>query len=396
MTSERRGAAIVVGILAALVGGMWLIGSPAGDAPLDPESHRPGGTSGLVAVLGELGADVEVDAPIPSAGASASSSPDVALVLRDRLDDDQRSAIERWVEAGGTLVVTDPGSLLAPDVQTFDPMVVDDEVGDPATDANDIDEDLVITTTLGPGMCNIDALDDVGIDDVGIFGGPVLYEVETDDESCYGDRDRAYVVSRTVGDGTVVALGGSGILVNRTLDDRDNAALITALLVPRSGARVAVLDPTAPTAGDGDETLWGLIPTGVYRGLAQLGVAFLVYVVWRLRRLGRPVPEQQPVKVAGSELVAAVGGLLERARSPQHAADMLRADLRRDLSVRLGLASSLRPETLAAVVSERTTLDAARVQAALGPGPVSTDADLMAVAQLIEIVRQEVLDHVGT
>jgi hypothetical protein len=254
---------------------------------------------------------------------------------------------------------------------------------------------MAISSQESPGVCDIDAIEDPDIDWIGVFGGPVLYRVEPEARSCYGNAQRAYIVATPEGQGTIVALGGSGILINRSLDEGDNAPVIAALLAPRAGTRVAVFDPAAPAAaGDGEETLWGLVPTSVWRGLAQLGIAFLVYVLWRSRRLGRPVREPQPVKVAGSELVAAVGGLLERSGSPQHAADLLRADLRRDLGIHLGLRPGTRAGTMAEVVAARTSLDAPRVQAALGPGPVADDRDLVAVAQLIEIVRKEVLDHV--
>jgi hypothetical protein len=130
--------------------------------------------------------------------------------------------------------------------------------------------------------------------------------------------------------------------------------------------------------------------------MLQLGLAFLVYVLWRSRRLGKPVPEPQPVAVAGSELVSAVGGLLQRAGSPQHAADLLRDDLRRDLISRLGLPPNLPAPTFIDVVADRTRLDAARIAAALGPSPVSSDGELLTVAQLIDAVRKEVFDHVGS
>jgi hypothetical protein len=130
--------------------------------------------------------------------------------------------------------------------------------------------------------------------------------------------------------------------------------------------------------------------------IVQLLIAGLLYVLWRARRLGKPVEEPQPVKVAASELVAAAGGLLERSGSPQYAADVLRADLRRDLASRLGLSPHLPPDTFTQVVAARTQLDAAQLQAALGPGPVSTDADLVTVARLIDIVRKEVFAHVGS
>ena len=126
----------------------------------------------------------------------------------------------------------------------------------------------------------------------------------------------------------------------------------------------------------------------------QLGLAAVVYALWRARRLGRPVAEPQPVALAGSDLVAAVGGLLDRAGSPGHAAEVLRADLRRFLTDRLGVPPQAGDDALAAVAAERTGVDADRLRAALGAGPVTDDAGLVALARAIDRIREEVLAHV--
>ena len=63
------------------------------------------------------------------------------------------------------------------------------------------------------------------------------------------------------------------------------------------------------------------------------------FALWKGRRLGRPVAETQPVQIAGSELVVAVGNLMQKAGRPEAAASQLRDDLRRDLTSRLGLAA---------------------------------------------------------
>lgn len=386
---QSRGVLLGVVVAAvALLGALWL-GAPDNPEPLDPRSHEPGGTSALVALLRELGATVELDAGADGS-AGLDSDVDVALVLRDRFDGDQRADLTRWVRQGGTLVVVDPSSPFTPSVPGGDDAAA---VLGSAT--------LGVVVEVGTGRCDIAPLDDEDITVVEVYGGPVDYEVRGPAQSCFGNRETAYVVASPEGEGAIVAVGGSGIIVNRTLDEGDNAPVAAALLAPTEGTRVAVFDPSVPAgdevgSGEGDETLWGLVPAGVKRGMAQLGVAFLIYVVWRARRLGKPVDEPQPVKVAGSELVAAVGGLLERSKSPQHAAEVLRADLRRDLTAHLGLAPNAPVATLAEVVAARSRLDGARLQAALGPGPVDSDRDLLAVAQLIDIVREEVFDHVGS
>jgi hypothetical protein len=382
--NSNRGVLLALGVVAVVLGGVLLLGRPSSEAPLDPRSHEPIGTSALVRLLRQL--DVDVDVNVRDLD-DLDPDTDVVLVLRDRMDADQRATLVDWVEDGGTVVASDPGSPLTPRVDTF--TLGDSD--DPAVFA--IDE-LVET---GAGICDIPPLDDERMDRLEVYGGPVEYDIGAGADSCFGSGGSAYIVATPEGSGTIVAIGGSGILINRSLDEADNAPVAAALLAPQPGMRVAVLDPSAPLAeGQGDKSLRDLVSPGVKRALLQLGLAFLVYALWRARRLGKPVPEPQPVAVAGSELVSAVGGLLQRAGSPQHAADLLRDDLRRDLVSRLGLPPHLPAPTFVAVVAERTRLDADRIAAALGPSPVTSDGELLTVAQLIDAVRKEVFDHVGS
>jgi hypothetical protein len=199
----------------------------------------------------------------------------------------------------------------------------------------------------------------------------------------------AYVVARAEGAGVVVSVGGAGALTNEVLGSLDNSVLAANLLVPRAGARVAILRPGA--IGEGETSLSDLLARRVKDSILQLGVAFLLYALWRARRLGRPVAEPQPVQLEGSELVNAVGHLLQQARSPSSAAATLRRDLRRALGDRLGLPPSARPDVVADVTAARTGLDRGRVLSAVSDGPVVSEAELVALAQSIESIRQEVL-----
>jgi hypothetical protein len=418
---NNRGILLGVAIVAAVVIGLLVFVQPSGGRPLDPRSHEPDGTSALVALARELDVDVALDAD----SVDDLDEADVALVLRDGFDSDLRGDLRDWVEDGGTLVVIDPASSLAPFARfpgDFGDLggdgggdgdgEGDDDFGDPAPDQadgdrSDDDGDDVGTEEGGhdgkdgafvaAGTCDIDALDDSDTDAISVLGGTVRYDVASGAESCFGNADEAYIVAEDQGAGTIVAIGGSGILLNATLDEADNAPVIAALIAPQPG-RLVVFDPylrAGGPAGDG-EGLNDLISPGVKRALVQLGIAFLVYALWKARRLGRPVDEPQPVSVAGSELVSAVGGLLQRSGSPQHAADRLRDDLRRELVSRLGVPPNLPPPALVEVVANRTNIEAGRIGAALGPSPVSNDGELLAVAQLIDAVRKEVFDHVGS
>jgi hypothetical protein len=364
MAAPSRGTLVTTGIGVGLIGVLVLQGSPEGGPALDPRSHAPDGTSALVALLEELGTDVELSEGLPG------PADDVALVLVDDLDEEQREDVLAWVRTGGTLVVTDPRSSLTPEALPFDPS-----------------EGFVEETTLGPGFCSIDALADVDEVDAGIA---FRYDTGAAASSCLGSRDFAFVVAEEEGDGTVVSVGGADLVTNARLGHDDNAVLAAALLAPASGATVRVVDAPIP-AGGGDKTLVDLISDGVRRAGLQLGVAFLLYAVWRAVRLGRPVAEPQAVEIAGSELVGAAGRLLERGRGAGAAAEVLRGRLRRTLTSRYGMPPDVPGATLVATVAERTGVDREQVELAIGERPVSSDGELVSVTTAIAHVQQEVL-----
>jgi hypothetical protein len=190
------------------------------------------------------------------------------------------------------------------------------------------------------------------------------------------------------GDGTVAAVGGPATFVNSVIGNEDNAVLAASLLVPREGTRVTFLRPTP--AGGGQETLTDLIGDPVRGLLLQLGIAFVIYALWRARRLGRVVPEPQPVELPASELVLAVGHLLERAGRADEAGRLLGDDLRRALADRLGLGPEAPAPDVAAVASARTGIPAARVLAALAPPSIDDAGGLVALAVESDTIRQEV------
>jgi hypothetical protein len=373
----------VIGAVAAGLTVVAVIAIGAGadsDVPLSPRSDDELGTSALVALAAEMGADVEVADRLPALDeGTGGAAPDVIVVLADLLGERQRTVLEDWVDGGGRLVVADPGSELTP-----------------AWVANFAEvDDLAPARTLA-GRCEIAALDGIDVADIEPRNGGVLYQPPPGADTCVDDSSgAAYIVATDRGDGTLVALGGSGLLVNAALAEGENAPVVTALVAPERGTDVLVLEPEALAPGSGGQrTLGDLIPAGVTRALVQIALAFVVYALWRARRLGRPVPEPQPVAVAGSELVAAVGNLLDRTRSPAHAGELLRADLRRFLADHLGVPLGTRPDVLASVAAERTQVAEESLRWALSPDPVTDDAGLTALAATIDRIREEVLAHV--
>lgn len=353
--SWTRWAVLAVAVLAiALIAGRPDVPGQA----LDPRSSDPGGTRALVLLLDELGAEVDLTRSAPE------DDIDVALVLQDVLDETTRRRLTGWVDDGGTLVVSDPSSSLAPA---------------PIADAGS-------PRGLEVGRaCAIEALQDV--DEVAPSEG-VLFEVEGGVAGCFEEDDQAFVVLDERGAGNVVGVGGSTVFTNQDIGDADNAVLASSLLVPRPGVTVAIVEPAV--IGGGEDGLGDLIADNVRSGLWQLVVAFCVYALWRVRRLGPPVAETQPVELAASELVVAVGNLLQQARRRDQAAALLRDDVRRRLAARLGLGAATPAREVAEVAAARSGVPVERVWSVLGPSPLRGDEDLVALAGASESLRQDV------
>ncbi len=357
--SPGRAAAVAAAVLGVTVAGVVLIGPPPREGPpLDPSSTGPLGTRALVLLLEGLGADVAVTGEPPTAAV------DIALVLSDDLDQAGRAGLGRWVRAGGTLVVAAPRSPL-------NPFPVRGTTG-AAPAAATLDRGCGL-----PALADVERIDPAGGLAYGLFPGAT---------GCFPAGEGHFVAVGPEGEGTVVAVGGAAVFTNRVLGSEDNAMLAAALLAPRPGARVAFVRPPGP--GTGSQGLTDLVGDDVKAALAQLAVAFGVYAWWRGRRLGRPVPEPQPVSLAASELVAAVGNLFHQARRHDHAGALVRDDLRQDLARRLGLAATAAPATVAAVAAARTGVPLDRLDAVLTPNPLGDADGLVALAAEVAAIRR--------
>jgi hypothetical protein len=291
----------------------------------------------VVVLLEELGADVEVGPRVP-AGART------AILLHDRLSPQEEQELRAWITDGGVLLLGDGLSPLA-------------GAGGP-TACPDRLLDGVDTLALGSGAA------------AQVQRGPGCYE--------------GFVTASSLGAGTVVSVGSPQLFDNAHLDLGDNAAFAAGVLAPTGAERIAFVHGSA---GSGERGLLDLLGPRTAQAIGQVAVAAVAFVLWRGRRLGRPVEEHQPVQVAGSELTAAVGRMLARRARPEEAAAAVRAELRSALDRRLGFDPATPLEAVAAAVAERTGLDAGAVGRALATRPVTTDDDLVLVVAELDRIR---------
>ena len=368
--SRRARTLAWVGVLLGLAVLLLVVRRSSGEGrPLDPAGTGPLGAKALVLLLAEGGADVRVSARPPS--------PDrrTAIVLQDTFDPARAEAIMAWVRAGGTLVVTDPTSSLTQAKPFLSPVPA-------ATGARDLRNGCPAVPALA-AITTIRTGGSLVYDPAGHAPGAV---------GCFSTDEGDWLVATPVDRGTVVALGGAGPLVNARLDQADAAGLAMALLAATPGVGTQVVSDLAPDAGEigldrpaeGDDGLFSGLPARARVAGIQLLVVFLGAALWRGRRLGRPVVEDPPVEIPGSELVVAVGNLYQKGKHRRRAAQVLAARARRAATDRLGLPRGSDPRTIVEVASARTGVPADQVAAAVAPPDPPDDEALVALARSTE------------
>lgn len=351
--------------------------------PYDVSSTDPEGMRGLQMILEADGSTIE--------NISANDVDDASVERFDTVlipagSGASSAQVERWrayVRAGGNLVLGSPV----------------DEIGARRVDEFG-DQFPVFGEALSgrePGVCTIASIQDAG--DIKITGGSVYLDTRDATSSCYGTASAALIAESADG---VVTLGVPDLFVNQSMgqpevgtsrvDVRGNAVVASRLLSPGGPARIGVVNEglavITATSGEGRSPL-DFIRPGIKAALWQLPVALAFFVWSRARRHGRIVREPAATPIAASELVGAVGNLLERQGDAGNAAGICRASVSRELGVLLGLGVAPDPAQLAGRIAQRT---GRRPEQVLGvfAAPVHDNAALLDVTRSLESIRQEV------
>lgn len=386
---KGRGAlwAALFALVGVVVAVLWLSsgGSPR---PFDPASSSPDGYRAMAVLLEDAGSRVDSLDPA-DLGDLGEHGGDVAgrsvvVPIANWITSQQREDLESLAAEGATVVLAAETGFMRLDDRTL--------TRTPAQ-------------PVGRGMCTIAELD--GLEAVDNIGYEFLYDgsgAPGERERCFTDplgldESSALVTLRSVGAGRVIELSSPYLWANARLqpdkeqggEPLDNGPMALALL---GGSDVSILDAVAPAgvSPDGTQSPVALLPFNVKLALVQLGSAFVLYAWWRGRRLGRPVKEELPVEVAGSELVEAVGGMLRRHGSTTQAATVLRERECRELASRLGVPREAGQGALAAAVASRCARSPAEVHDLLFGAPPDGADGLVALCARLDELHSEVLD----
>lgn len=361
------------------------------ERPYALDSVDDQGYRGLVLLLENYGATV-TEADIDDLNSGSLADTDVVLVTSgSTMSSDaarrlwsHASAGHRVVAGDGLRSVGDFGGLEPADVDIFD-------------------------APFGTQCTMADLADIADIADIQTDFGATYFDVTTVDESCLGDARLAAVARVAVGEGDVIGISTPAYFTNTNMGAPppgepppgesdafipDNAALAQRLLASEGVESVAIIRSPSEAVGavGGEKGIGDFMSLGVKLALAQLVVAFGIFAWFRGRRHGRPVVESQPVGVASSELVDAVGNLLERQSDPTRAGNRIRHRVVRELQARLSLPPDTTVDVLARLLATRTGGDAHHIHALLAEGPLADDRALITLTRQLDEIRQEALD----
>lgn len=345
----------VVILLAAIL--LLTTGGGGGQGNLDPGSAAPGGAQAVARLLTRQGVRV---VPVRTlADAERELSPDAELLVTEPALVDPGHLAELRGHAGAAVVVGAPQDILdvlLPGVTT---------VPDTAVDVRS--PDCTVAAAVAAGNATL---------------GGAVYRTNRTARVCYG--------SALLQIGPTTLLGTGAPLTNQQLATEGNAALSLRLLGNSAKLVWYLPSPGDPSAGVPQRSFLDLVPRGWLFGAAELGLAAVLFALWRGRRLGPVVTEPLPVVVRAAETVEGRARLYRRSRSSEHAAGILREATVDRLRPALGLDTAVEPAAVASSVAARSGRSADEVWALLyGPAP-GDDAALVRLADELDRLTREV------
>jgi Domain of unknown function (DUF4350) len=197
-----------------------------------------------------------------------------------------------------------------------------------------------------------------------------------------GAASRVVLATARAGRGEVFLLADTSPLENRLLGTRDNAALGLALAGRRGSNAVFLETYHGYGRSAGLRALpfrWKVLLTGI-------GLAALVYLVARGRRLGPPESRRRDLGPPRHAYVDAVAAVVARTRRREEAVAPVRRRARSTLLRRAGLPEDADDDALRAA-ARRLGVPAADVEALLRPA--RTDADVVAVGRALAGIGQD-------
>ncbi|MGP9682745.1 MULTISPECIES: DUF4350 domain-containing protein [unclassified Brachybacterium] len=360
--------AVLAAVLASVARGFYR------DGPLEPDAPTGQGSKATVEVLTDLGVDVQVGRHTDDAVEALHAGRTVLVTAPSDLSGTQLTALAEAQEADGGQLV-----LVQPDFVTLSYF----------TTAISPTGAVRSTTDLpaGPGCGDLaHGARQVHVPGSGGLRGPSsLYRTSDEADGCFDAGDGALVAAE---DGVIV-LGSADLLTNEGIGEADNSALVLNVL-GESGELTWYVPSAGDPMGSSSMSLVSYLPDWAGPVTLWILTVGLIAVVALGRRFGPVVVEPLPVTVRPQELVLGRARLLQRSDARDAAATSLRSATSTRLADRLGLRHESALDGLLAALAPHTDRSPEQLRTLLGPTPVTTDEDLVRLAQDLDRLEKEI------
>ena len=172
-------------LVVAAVGMLLLVRARPSPQPFDTRSEAGSGTRGLLLLLQQQGATVAVGRAVPQPGEGQR-----VLVLQDRLNDDQRDQLMAFADAGGVVVMADPGSTF---VESLD---ASDEISG-GVPGDIIGNEIELQINVPLGSCEVGAL--AHLRGLLVTDGLRFEPQGADQRECFAEAAGAFVLAVPMG-----------------------------------------------------------------------------------------------------------------------------------------------------------------------------------------------------
>jgi Domain of unknown function (DUF4350) len=254
-------------------------------------------------------------------------------------DQEEISAVSKWVEAGGLLVI------------------IDREIQVPVGDAN-------VHTQPASSKSAVHSLQPTpltrNVERVALSEYATRVSVDSRAATYHiGDDQAAVLADAQVGKGRVVLLSDQYIVANNGISQADNVILALNLLAMRPAGKIA-FDEYHHGYG-ASSTSGGLMSyfhgTPVPWMMAQAGLIAVLVVYSFGRRFGRPVPLRRERRTTNLEFVSSMANITRLAQASDLAMENIYSEFRKRLCRFSDVPAKIENKRLAAIAASRAKLD---------------------------------------
>ncbi len=348
MRRNARAILLVVGLFAVLIVLNFLFfvdtrATEEDELTGDRSSYRsiPYGTLAFYTLLKENGYNVtRFEKPFTELkGGEQGTLIIIAPPKAHQPDEDEFSALNRWVEAGGLLIIID--------------REIEVPVGDGAAHTEEAQSKAAVRPLQPTSFSR-------GVRRVGLSEFATRVRVDSRSVTYHiGDDQGAVLADARVGKGRVVLLTDQYVVANNGISEADNVILTLNLLEGRPAGGIA-FDEFHHGYGASSAS-GGLL--AYFRGtpvpwmMAQAGLIAALVVYSYGRRFGRPIPLRQERRTTNLEFVSSMANITRLAEASDLAMENIYSEFRKRLCRFSGVPSKIENGRLAAAAARRAKLD---------------------------------------